>query len=192
MSASERQELVEAIEQETDHLDGLIGNLLDLSRLQAGVVTLNSQSNSLEEVAGDVAAYAFQRLKQERIRLAFPEDYPLVKFDYGLMLQALTNLVDNALRYEPADSQIELRGTLAGQEARLWVVNHGENISDDMRARLMEPFFRGKSGHIGLGLAIAKGIVEAHHGRLWVEDTPGSGATFVIALPLESEQVHDT
>lgn len=191
MSASERGELVEAIEQETDHLDGLIGNLLDLSRLQAGAVTLNSQSNSLEEVSGDVAAYAFQRLKQERIRLVFPDDYPLVRFDYGLMRQALTNLVDNALRYEPAESQIVLRGTLAGQEARLWVINHGENISDDMRARLMEPFFRGKSGHIGLGLAIAKGIVEAHHGRLWVEDTPGSGATFVIALPLESEQVDD-
>ena len=81
----------------------LVGNLLDLSRLRAGALQLNIQLNDLEEVVGDVAARAFQRLGQERIKIVFPDDMPLVPFDYGLILQALTNLVDNALRYEPPD-----------------------------------------------------------------------------------------
>jgi two-component system sensor histidine kinase KdpD len=190
--ASERRELSESIEQEADQLDRLIGNLLDLSRLRAGAMTLNRQANSLEEAAGDVAAAAYAHTRQERIRLNFPYDLPLVGFDYGLMLRAITNLVDNALRYALPDSSIELRGQVVEEEARLLVSNQGENITADEREHLMEPFYHGKGGHIGLGLAIAKGIVEAHQGRLWLEDTPGGGATFIIALPLEKEQFNVT
>jgi two-component system sensor histidine kinase KdpD len=109
LTPDERRELAEAVDQEADHLDKLIGNLLDMSRLRAGALTLNLQPNSLEEIAGDVAAYAFQRTKQERIQLRFPDDYPLVAFDYGLILQAVTNIVDNALRYEPPNSKISPR-----------------------------------------------------------------------------------
>jgi two-component system sensor histidine kinase KdpD len=150
-------------------------------------MTLNCEPNSLEEIAGDVAAYTFQRIKQERVRLRFPDEFPLVNFDYGLILQAVTNLVENALRYEPPESQIEISGQIVGLEARLSVVNHGENVTQAEREHMMEPFYHGKAGQTGLGLAIAKGIVEAHHGRLWVEDTPGNGATFVIALPLQED-----
>lgn len=189
LTGAERREFSESIEHEADHLDKLVGNLLDISRLRAGAMTLNCEPNSLEEIAGDVAAYAFQRTRQERVRLRFPDEMPLVQFDYGLILQAVTNLVDNALRYEPLDSQIEMGGQIVGQEAQLSVVNHGENVTEAEREHMMEPFYHGKAGQTGLGLAIAKGIVEAHHGRLWVEDTLGSGATFVIALPLtENEQ----
>src|SRR5690606_24394973 len=113
-------------------------------------------------------------------RLVFPNDMPLVAFDYGLALQALTNLVENALRYEPAESQIELRGLATGAEARLAVVNHGPDLTAEERARITEPFFHGKQGKTGLGLAIAKGIIEAHHGRLQIDTTPGGGVTFVI------------
>jgi len=116
---------------------------------------------------------------------------PLVNFDYGLFLQAVTNLVDNALRYEPASSQIELRGEVHDDKALLKVVNHGETISPQVKAHMMEPFYRGREGHIGLGLPIAKGIIEAHAGQLWVEDTPGSGATFIIALALTKDQPHE-
>jgi two-component system sensor histidine kinase KdpD len=113
----------------------------------------------------------------------FPADLPLVRFDYGLMLQALGNVVENALRYEPDSSQIEIRGDPLPAEVRLVVVNHGPSIPPAERERIMEPFYHQENGHVGLGLAISKGIVEAHHGRIWVEDTPGGGATFVIALP---------
>jgi two-component system sensor histidine kinase KdpD len=191
LTNTQRIELAEAIEQEADQLDRLVGNLLDMSRLRAGALTLNAAPNSLEEVAGDVAARVYQRLKQQRIVLKFDDDLPLVRFDYGLILQALTNLVENALRYEPPDSQIELHGYIAEGEARLQVANHGETITAEEREHLMEPFFHGKDGHIGLGLPIAKGVVEAHHGRLWLEDTPGGGATFIIALPFGKEAVHE-
>ena len=191
LSPSQRAELSETIEHETDRLDRLVGNLLDMSRLHAGAMTLNCQPNSLEEVAGDVAAQVFKRLKRERIRLNFPDDLPLVSFDYGLLTQSLTNLVENALRYEPPDQQIELSGFIAGDAARLMVSNHGDSIAAEERKRIMEPFYRGENGQTGLGLAIAKGIVEAHQGRLWVEDTPHGGATFFIALPLKKEATPD-
>lgn len=183
LSPSQRAELSETIEQEAEQLDRLVGNLLDMSRLHAGAMTLSQAPNSLEEVAGDVAAQVYQHVKQERIRLDFPDDLPLVSFDYGLISQALTNLVENALRYEPPDKQIQLCGCVTKGEARLLVINHGETVPADERERIMEPFYHGKNGQTGLGLAIAKGIVEAHHGTLWLEDTPGGGATFIIALP---------
>jgi two-component system sensor histidine kinase KdpD len=120
---------------------------------------------------------------RERILMRFPEDMPLVRFDYGLILQALSNLVDNALRYEPAESRIEIQGFALPSQVQIKVINHGERIAPEDRKRIMEPFYRGKNGQIGLGLPIAKGIIEAHHGTLWVEDTPGRGATFSFTLP---------
>ena len=180
---AEQQELAETVEAEADHLNTLVGNLLDLSRLQAGALTLNKELNSLEEVVGDVAARIWQRTGHERIQMRLPEDLPLAEFDYGLLLQALTNLVENALRYEPADSQIVIQGCSSETEVLLKVINHGEKVAPEDRQHLMEPFYHGKDGHIGLGLPIAKGIVEAHHGTLRLEDTPGSGATFTLALP---------
>jgi two-component system sensor histidine kinase KdpD len=183
LPASEREELSEIIETEADHLNKLVGNLLDLSRLQAGALVLNSELNSLEEVAGDVAARVWEMTGRERILMRFPEDMPLVRFDYGLILQALSNLVDNALRYEPAESRIEIQGFALPSQVQIKVINHGERIAPEDRKRIMEPFYRGKNGQIGLGLPIAKGIIEAHHGTLWVEDTPGRGATFSFTLP---------
>jgi two-component system sensor histidine kinase KdpD len=184
LSPAERDELAATIETEAAQLDKLVGSLLDMSRLQAGAFQLNSGLNSLEEVAGDAAARIWQLTQQERIKIVFAEDMPLVRFDYGLILQALSNLVDNALRYEPPDRLIEIQGCIRDREAQIRVVNHGEAIAESEREHIMEPFYRGKDGHIGLGLPIAKGIIEAHHGRLQVEDTPGGGVTFVIGLPV--------
>jgi len=185
LSEEERMEMIETIESETDHLNRMVGNLLDLSRLQAGVLAINKDWNALSDIAGDVAARTWERYRAERIRIVFPADLPLVRFDYGLMLQALGNIVENALRYEPDSSLIEIRGDSLPAEVRLLVVNHGPTIPPAERERIMEPFCHEENGHVGLGLAISKGIVEAHHGRIWVEDTPGGGATFVLALPRE-------
>ena len=183
MSLAEQQETAQVIEQEADHLDRLVGNLLDMSRLQAGALVLHEDWMAMSEIAGDVAAQAWQRHHIARIRLDFPDDMPLVRCDYGLMLQALSNITDNVLRYEPAESQVTIRGSFEEQEVRLVVINHGPTISPEEKERIMEPFYHGPDGHVGLGLAISKGIVEAHHGRIWIEDTPGGGATFGIALP---------
>jgi two-component system sensor histidine kinase KdpD len=184
LSAEEETEIAITIEQEVDQLDMLVGHLLDMSRLNAGALRLNCQPNSLEEVAGDVAARVWQRTRQERIKMVFAEYMPLVELDYGLILQAISNLIDNSLRYEPATSQIEICGQVDDERAVVRVVNHGETISAEVKAHMMEPFYHGREGRTGLGLPIARGIIEAHRGRLTVEDTPGGGATFVVELPV--------
>ena len=191
LPSAERRELAHAVEAQADLLNRLVGNLLDMSRLQAGAMVLHRELNSLEEIAGDVAAVAFQQQGAERIALDFPDDLPLVPFDYGLMRQALSNIVDNALRYEPDARRVLIRGRLDADHARLEVVNHGPTIPAEEKARITEPFYQSRDGRsvfgsVGLGLAIARGIVEVHHGAMWVEDTPGGGATFVITLPQEA------
>jgi two-component system sensor histidine kinase KdpD len=184
---NERVDMLKVIENEADHLNKMVGNLLDISRLKAGALQMNQSWNSLEEVAGDVAARVWQLTHQERIHICFPDSIPLVYFDYGLILQALSNLIENSLRYEPSDQQIDICGEPVKDEMRVFVRNHGPNISAEERDLIFEPFYHGASGNIGLGLAIAKGIVEAHGGCLWIEDTPGGGATFIFSLPLEEQ-----
>ena len=192
LPADQQRELAHAIEVQADELNRLIGNLLDLSRLQAGAVALNAELNSLEEIAGDVAARAYTTHQAERITLNFPDDLPLVAFDYGLLLQALDNVVDNALRHEPPGERVVIRGRALADAARLEIVNHGPTVPDAERELVMEPFYqsrdgRSQKGGVGLGLAIARGILEAHRGELRIEDTPGGGATFVLTLPRSPE-----
>jgi len=184
---AEQLEMIYSINQEADHLNMLVGNLLDMSRLQAGALRINRHWNALDEVAADVAAHAWKRHQAERLQLDFPDDFPLALFGYGLILQAVSNVVENALRYEPMNAQVMVRGQADQSEVRLLVINHGPTIPEAQKAQVMEPFFRGQDGRVGLGLAISKGIVDLHHGRLWVEDTPGGGATFIMALPREEE-----
>ena len=210
LAADERLEMAHTIEEEADYLDRLVGNLLDMSRLQAGALVLHRDWNALGEIAADAAARAWQLYEAERVQLDFSEEMPLVYCDYALLLRALGNIVENSLRYEPPDSQVVIGGETgdsdAGRpEARVVVASHGITIPDEEKALIMEPFYkepetatakapesRSRDGHVGLGLAIARGIVQAHQGRIWVEDTPGGGATFVMALPLGAEELaHD-
>ncbi len=188
LSDDDKRDMVQAIEDSADALDRLVGNLLDMSRLQAGAVVLNLDWNSLEEIAGDVAAGVYRRQGSERIALDFPDDLPLVRCDYGLLRQALGNIVENALRHEPEGRRVIIRGRAEPAQARLEVVNHGATIPPAERGRIMEPFYqtrdaRSVMGGVGLGLAIAHGIVAVHGGELSVTDTPGGGATFVLTLP---------
>lgn len=191
LSPAQQRELAQSIEAEADRLNQLVGDLLDMSRLQAGAVALNIDPNSLEEIAGEVAARAFQRQGPGRIELDFPDNLSLVYCDQALMIQALDNIVENSLRHEPPESAVILRGRVGTDGARLMAVNHGPSIPDEDKLRVVEPFHQagdGRSvvGSVGLGLAIARGIVEAHHGQLLIEDTPGGGVTFVIRLPAEA------
>ncbi|MFO7664984.1 MAG: DUF4118 domain-containing protein [Chloroflexota bacterium] len=190
LSAEQALELARTIETQADRLNSLISNLLDMSRLQAGAMILNSDWNSLEEIAGEVAARVYQSTQTKRISLEFPTDLPLVNCDYGLILQALENIVDNALRYEPVGQLVIIRGQADESFVSLDVINHGENINPKAKERVSEPFYQEDPKHsvvggVGLGLAIARGIVETHHGWLSISDTYGGGVTFRIALPRE-------
>jgi two-component system sensor histidine kinase KdpD len=191
MSFEQQQEVAATIEQEADVLNKLVGNLLDMSRLQAGELALNSRRNSLEEIASEAAARIWDLTQEERITLNFGDELMLVDFDYDLILQAVLNMIENALRYEPQHRCIEICGEISGETAILKIINHGPNIPEDVKVQMMQPFYSSYEGHIGLGLPIARGIIEAHQGRLWVEDTPGGGATFVFALPYQKDEGYE-
>jgi two-component system sensor histidine kinase KdpD len=173
-----------AVEAQADLLNRLVGNLLDMSRLQAGAMVLHRELNSLEEIAGDVAAVAFQQQGAERIALDFPDDLPLVPFDYGLMRQALSNIVDNALRYEPDARRVLIRGRLDADHARLEVVNHGPTIPPKRaHHRAVLPSRDGRS-------VFSVGAVSWHREiRRDVGQTPRRRATFVITLPQEAARI---
>lgn len=200
LSEDEESEMIRAIGDEADQLDTLVGNLLDLSRLRAGAMPIHRDWNALAEVAGDVAIHTYRRHGEERIQLEGVDELPLARFDHGLMLQALSNVTDNALRYEPEDACVRIRGFVSNGEVGVAVIGHGPTIPDEEKPRIMEAFYRIKAAqvvaprreaerHVGLGLAISKDIVEAHGGRLWVEDTPGGGATFMMTIPREEGEL---
>jgi len=188
-SPEDRAELLGAIEEAADRLDRLVSNLLDASRLEAGVLRPHKQPQELGELAESVLARLHPLLQGRPAALVVAPDLPLVDCDYTEIDQVLTNLIENAARHTPAGTPIEVRLCRAGHYARIEVVDHGPGIPPQQRERLMRPFERGSTliAGSGLGLAIARGLVEAHGGQLWVEDGAPSGARLVFTLPLGSD-----
>jgi two-component system sensor histidine kinase KdpD len=182
-SPAQTSEFLAAIEVDTDRLNQLVGNLLDMSRLQTGTLELTRHPVALEEVV----ANAIESLGTEATDLAVdvPEDLPLALVDPVLLERAIANLVANALHWSPPGSPVEISACLHAPDLELRVVDHGPGVPLEARERIFQPFQRlgdrGGSG-VGLGLAIASGFVAAMQGELLVEDTPGGGATFRVLL----------
>ena len=182
----DRASLLATIEQGADRLDALIGNLLDMSRVHTGALQPYVRPVALDEVA----PVAIRGLDGgERLRFALPETLPLIATDPGLLERALANLVANALRYSPADRPPTITAE-AGEDGLVCVrvVDHGPGIPPEHRRRVFEPFQqlgdRRTGGGVGLGLAVAKGFVEAVGGRITAESTTGGGLTMRIDLPV--------
>jgi two-component system sensor histidine kinase KdpD len=182
-SPDETAEFLEAIEDDTDRLDRLVGNLLDMSRLQSGALELARRPTALDEVV----AGAIDSLGPTGADVAVdvPEDLPLALVDPGLLERAVANIVANALQWSPPDRAVELRAGLTPPDLELRVVDHGPGVPRSARDHIFMPFQRlgdrGRGG-VGLGLAIAHGFIEAMGGELEVSDTPGGGATFRILV----------
>jgi two-component system sensor histidine kinase KdpD len=186
LAETSRGELLETIDEETDRLDGLVGNLLDMSRLQTGALELVWRPVGFDEVVpaaiqglGDAAG---------RVLIDVPETLPRVKADAALLERAVANLIENALHASPLDRKVRVfTGTTQGR-VELNVCDEGPGIPLDQREEVFRPFQRlGDTSHgdgVGLGLAIAKGFVEAMHGDLTIEDTAGGGTTVVVSLPV--------
>jgi two-component system sensor histidine kinase KdpD len=172
------------IEHETDRLDALVTNLLDMSRLQAGAVSVHVRTTGLEEVVP--AALASLGSRAERVTLEVPETLPAVLADPALLERALANLVDNAVSASPPDGRVRVEAAAVRDRVTLVVVDQGPGIADDERERVFRPFQRlvDHGGGVGLGLAIARGFVTAMDGELAIEDTPGGGTTMVVSLPV--------
>jgi two-component system sensor histidine kinase KdpD len=185
-TAEDRAELLEAIDDETDRLDRLVANLLDASRLEAGVLVPHKQPQDLAELVRAVLARMAGRLSGRLVRFDVQPQMPLVRCDYGQIDQAVTNLIENAARHTPPGSPIEIRLMADDGSAYLDVVDHGPGIADEDRVRIFRPFERSRTTApgSGLGLAIARGMAEAHGGSLDVRRTPGGGAQFSLTLPL--------
>jgi two-component system sensor histidine kinase KdpD len=182
LSAHDRGELLETIELESSRLDRLVGDLLDLSRLEAGAASPELEAWDL----ADLVREAVEALgAKERVELA--GETPVVDVDGGQIQRALANLIENALKFSPPRVPVHVRITATRKEAIVRVVDQGPGLAPEELERVFEPFYRrdgdSRSG-AGLGLAIARGFAEANGGRVWAESRPGQGATFALALPV--------
>jgi two-component system sensor histidine kinase KdpD len=180
-------EFLATIEEETDRLDGLVGNLLDLSRVQTNTLQILEKQIGLEEVVP--AAIASLGARGAGVVLDVPETLPRVVVDPGLLERAIANLVANAVAWSPAGVEVRVDACRVGDRVDVRVIDRGPGIPRDARERVFQPFQRlgdrGSDG-VGLGLAVARGFVTAMHGDLVIEDTPGGGTTMVASFPVAS------
>ena len=191
LNAADRRDLARSIYREADRLDRLLKNLLDMMRLEAGAVRLNREWHSLDEIIGAALARLEGRLDGHAVSTAFPTDLPLVFVDGVLLEQVVINLVENAVKYTPPRSTIDLSASVRDREVVVEAADRGPGIHPEEESRIFDKFYRGKSareGGVGLGLTICRGIVEAHGGRIWAENRSGGGALFRFTLPLSEEQ----
>jgi two-component system sensor histidine kinase KdpD len=182
LDPGDRLELAEAIRDEAMRLDRVVGQLLDLSRLEAGAAEPHPELWHVDELVGQ--ALAGLGGDASRVRLEIAPDAPPVEVDAAQVERVLANVIDNALHYSPQGSTVVVRAEPGATELRLHVVDRGPGLPDEQREALFQPFQRGLAGHgSGLGLAIARGFAEANGGRLWAQDDP-AGGHLVLALPL--------
>jgi two-component system, OmpR family, sensor histidine kinase KdpD len=181
----DRLELLATIRDAARRLDRLVANLLDLSRLEADAAKPRPELWPLDELVGR----ALEQLGSDadRVRVAWDGEPPLVRVDARQVERVLVNLIENALKFSPPGAPVEVRSERGGPEALVRVTDRGPGLSPRDLGRVFEPFERGAVGAgvsgSGLGLAIAKGFAQANQGRVWAESEPGSGASFVLALP---------
>ncbi|HSZ39966.1 MAG TPA: DUF4118 domain-containing protein [Trebonia sp.] len=188
-SPEDEADLLATIEQNADRLDALVGNLLDMSRLQTGSLAPFLRATAVDEVA----PVALRGLDDaDLLRIVVPDDLPLVMADPGLLERVLANLFSNALRYSPADAAPVLRAREDGTRVLLEVIDHGPGVPGDLKEQMFEPFRRlDERSSVGLGLAVAKGFAEAMGGTIAAADTPGGGLTMRVSLPAQVSGVRE-
>jgi two-component system sensor histidine kinase KdpD len=185
-----RRELLETAHEEALRLNRLVRNLLDMTRLEAGALKVHKELQPLEEVVGAALNRLEDRLRGREVHASVPHDLPLVALDPAIIEQVLINLLENATKYTPPGSPIDIIARVADGELQVDVADRGPGIAREDAERVFDKFYRvreGEGGGAGLGLTICRGIVNAHGGRIWVEPRPGGGALFRFTLPLEGE-----
>jgi len=182
------QESLTVIVEEAERLNQLIDNLLDASRLQAGVLPLEMDQVAFDALAERVATRFRTQTQVHEIVVNFPPDFPVVEGDPGRLEQVLNNLVSNAIKYSPEGGRIEISGRALPNEVVVTVSDQGMGIPFEEQPRVFERFYRGtrerrqRTPGAGLGLYLVKAIIEAHSGRVWVESNPREGTAFSFAI----------
>jgi two-component system sensor histidine kinase KdpD len=183
-----REDLLAAVDDETDHLNRLVGNLLDMSRIESGALKPQRQWNLISEIAGGVLARMRQAAQSHRLVIDIAEDLPLVPVDYVQMEQVFGNLISNSLKYAPPHTTIRISARNAeDSNVLVQVSNQGPPVPKEHLDRIFDKFYRVTAADrvtgTGLGLSICKGIIEAHGGRIWAENLT-DGFAFNFTLPL--------
>lgn len=189
-SDDERTAFAAAIEQEAQRLDRIVGNLLDLSRLRSGVIHPDKAWYEPVALIREILARMGPRVvgDGDALEVDLPEELPPVALDYSKFDQILTNLVENAARHTPPGSHIAVGAVVTDGGLRVQVDDDGPGLSPRQMRRIFEPFYRADgsaAGGSGLGLSVARGLVESHGGRIWAERRRGGGTRFVFTIPGE-------
>jgi len=186
--SSAREDLLAAVDDETDHLNRLVGNLLDMSRIESGALKPQRQWNLIGEIVGGVIARIRRAPEQHKLEVDVPEDLPLVPVDYVQMEQVFENLISNSLKYAPPNTTIHVSARKLNETTLMVKVNNqGPPVPQEHLDRIFDKFYRVTNADrvtgTGLGLSICKGIISAHGGNIWAENLP-DGFAFNFTLPL--------
>jgi len=187
LGPEQRAELVDTICTEAERMERLIANVLDMVRIESGGMAPRRDWVPLEEVLGSALVRLDAKLQGREVRIGLPEGLPLVPVDPVLFEQVFVNLIENAVKYTPAGSPIEIGALVADSTLQIEVADHGPGIAPGEEERIFEKFHRGahaSGGGVGLGLPICRGIVQAHGGTIVAGSRTGGGTAFRISLPL--------
>ena len=200
LDSESRREMMEVIDEESDRLNRFIGGLIDLARIEAGELHLRRRWSAVDEIISTALARAAPITQGHHVKVDIESELPVVRVDEQAVSEVVYTLVDNAAKYSAGVANIRISaGRSADGTIRMSVEDQGEGIAVDLRERVFDKFFRAtRDGDIrthqpsgtGMGLAIAKGIVEAHDGKIWIESGPGGkGTRVVFTLPVGAEDL---
>ncbi len=191
LNEAARKELIQNAYQEAERLNRLVANLLKMTQLESGALRISKQMHDLEDVIGVVLAQLGRRLRNRKVNVDIAQRLPLAPMDFVLMTQVFVNLLENAHKYSPPGRGLHLHACVRKESLVVEVMDRGPGIPDPEKERVFEKFYRRSDSDdvsgTGLGLSISRGIVEAHGGRVWIEDREGGGSIFVVSLPLKGE-----
>lgn len=190
LDAVTRKDLLENIHDEAERLERLVSNLFEMTKLESGAVQLKKELHVPGEIIGSAIARVEDRLKERSLVTQIPPELPLVPMDALLVEQVLVNLLDNALKYTPEGSALEVSASARDGRLVVEVADRGPGVPAGDLLRLFDKFYRGpqdeKRSGAGLGLSICKGVVEIHGGTIEAQNRPGGGAVFRFTIPLET------
>jgi len=186
----QKSTLLLSIKQGALRMNRVVGNLLDMARLESGYIRLNTDWCDIQDIIGVTLRENRDILLEHRVRVNIPEDISLIKADYGLIEQVLNNLLHNAVKYSPSGSEIEVSVHEAPGELQVSIADQGPGVAAPDEARIFDKFYQLQSpGHIsgtGLGLSICRAIIEAHRGLIWAKNRPDGGLLVSFTLPVDS------